>query len=130
MIRFIVLLVVIYSTFRIGTIWDSQANPVRNATVYLQSEMTLKGSLSYTWTGDQALEDDSGNVYILSSSSIKYSSYPVNLNDSFWLHWRALLPIFVVLFFWMLVVLPYEIIELRNSLRRSKPNVSNCQSGN
>ena len=130
MIRLIILLVVIYSAFRIGTIWDSKANPMRNATVHVQGEMTLKGSLSYTWTGDHALEDESGSVYVLASSSIKYTSYPVKMSESFWLHWRALLPIFVVLLFWLLVVLPSEIIELRNSLRRSKPNVSNGQSGN
>lgn len=130
MIRFIVLLVVIYSAFRIGTIWDSKANPVRNATVHLQGEMTLKGSLSYTWTGDHALEDESGNVYVLSASAIEYSSYPIKLNDSFWLHWRALVPISAVLIFWIFVVLPSEIIELRKTLRKNRSKSSNAESDN
>jgi len=113
------MLVIFYVAFRFGVIWDSQANPIPNATVHLQGDMTLKGSLSYTWLGDRSIEDDKGKVFVFRDGTVDYIAYKGEPGYDLLPHWRALLPIAITLFIWIFLVLPNDIADLRRPSRGS-----------
>ena len=126
MTRVIVFLILIWGAMRLGTIWDSQANPIQNVTIQLDRDMAMKGSLTYTLLGQYALQDESGKVYIFDSSAIKYESRLIEKDRSMWVHWRSFVPVCLVAFFGLLIVLPVELAALVRSL---KPSSNESQSG-
>ena len=87
-----------------GGVWDLMANPHQNVEVAFSNGTTHKGSLSKDWGRQWVLvsTSESGNFKTITftDEGIQMMSFPrLEKSESLWLstHWRAILPVFLVL---------------------------------
>ncbi|CUJ49896.1 Uncharacterised protein [Achromobacter sp. 2789STDY5608633] len=111
----------ISQALQLGGIWQLRAHPMRDVTVYVDPNQTIKGQLSREWDGTWILSAEDGMHHFLMGESPPAMSYKLDTNrhSSFLDHWRALLPMLLVTVIAMMLLAPWrEIRRLHRLLMR------------
>lgn len=111
MLTTILALFITYQAGLYGSYWDSQVNPFKSATIYLDVGEPITGELSRSWNGNSM--KDANRTLAIPESNVTAITYTQNTDGI--VHWRFWAPPMLILFSFLL----YEIVKLF-SLRKNK----------
>lgn len=92
----------LYGAMWLGTRWDAVAVPEPDVRVFFNDGRVAAGTLTHTFAGQHVLTTSDGQTLSFSEDDYRGMSWPATERSAL-VHWRAMLPLMIVVAIWSLL---------------------------